>query len=63
MGDMYFIVVDIRLAVTRNSAFPSILSYQSSFSGSKFVVIGGSCCQEIRGNALVRAHRVRPSLQ
>jgi len=38
---VYFIVVDIPLALNRNSAFPGVLSYQNSFSGSKFVVIGG----------------------
>jgi len=53
---VYFIVVDIPLALNRNSAFPGVLSYQNSFSGSKFVVIGGACCQEMRSNALL--HKV-----
>ena len=34
------------------SAFPRVLSYQSSSLGSKFVVIGVVCYQEMRGNAL-----------
>lgn len=34
------------------SAFPGVSSYQSSSLGSKFVVIGVVCCQEMRGNAL-----------
>ena len=34
------------------SAFPGVLSYQSSSLGSKFVVIGVICYQEMRGNAL-----------
>jgi len=34
------------------SAFPRVLSYQNSFLGSKFVVIGVVCCQEMRRNAL-----------
>ncbi len=38
--------------LNRKFAFPRVLSYQNSFLGSKFVVIGGSCCQEMRGSAL-----------
>ena len=34
------------------SAFPRVLSYQSSSLGSKFVVIWGFDYQEMRGNAL-----------
>ncbi len=34
------------------SAFPGVSSYQSSFLGSKFVVIGVVCCQEMRRYAL-----------
>lgn len=34
------------------SAFPGVSSYQSSSLGSKFVVIGVVCYQEMRGNAL-----------
>ena len=42
------------------SAFPRVLSYQNSFLGSKFVVIGGSLCQKMRGNALF--HKVLRAL-
>ena len=42
------------------SAFPGVLSYQSSSPGSKFVVIGVVCCQEMRRNALF--HKVLPVL-
>ena len=42
------------------SAFPGVSSYQSSFPGSKFVVIGVVCCQEMRRNALF--HKVLPVL-
>ena len=42
------------------SAFPGISSYQSSSLGSKFVVIGVVCCQEMRRNALF--HKVLPVL-
>ncbi len=56
MGDVYFIVLDISSVVNRNSAFSCVLPYQNSFSGSKFVVIWGSFCQDVRGNALV--HKV-----
>ena len=38
------------------SAFPGVSSYQSSSLGSKFVVIGVVCYQEMRGNAL--SHKV-----
>ena len=34
------------------SAFPGVSSYQSSSLGSKFVVIGVVCCQEMRRYAL-----------
>ncbi len=40
------------VALNRKSAFPRVLSYQNSFLGSKFVVIGGSLCQKMRRNAL-----------
>ena len=42
------------------SAFPGVSSYQSSSLGSKFVVIGVVCCQEMRRNALF--HKVLPGL-
>ena len=42
------------------SAFPGVSSYQSSSLGSKFVVIGVVCCQEMRRNALF--HKVLPVL-
>ena len=42
------------------SAFPGVSSYQSSSPGSKFVVIGVVCCQEMRRNALF--HKVLPVL-
>ena len=34
------------------SAFPGVSSYQCSSLGSKFVVIGVVCCQEMRRYAL-----------
>ena len=37
-------------------AFPGVLSYQISFLGNKFVVIGLACYQEVRRNAL--SHKV-----
>ena len=40
------------MALNRMSAFPGVSSYQSSSLGSKFVVIGVVCCQEMRRNAL-----------
>ena len=42
------------------SAFPGVSSYQSSSLGSKFVVIGVVCCQEMRRYALF--HKVLPVL-
>ena len=42
------------------SAFPGVSSYQSSSPGSKFVVIGVVCCQEMRHYALF--HKVLPGL-
>ena len=42
------------------SAFPGVSSYQSSSLGSKFVVIGVVCCQEMRRYALF--HKVLPGL-
>ena len=41
-----------RAVLYRMSAFPGVSSYQSSSLGSKFVVIGVVCYQEMRGNAL-----------
>ena len=38
------------------SAFPGVSSYQCSSLGSKFVVIGVVCCQEMRSYALL--HKV-----
>jgi hypothetical protein len=49
-----------RAALYRMSAFPGVSSYQSSSLGSKFVVIGVVCCQEMRRNALF--HKVLPVL-
>ena len=42
------------------SAFPRVLSYQNSFLGSKFVVIGVVYCQKMRRNALF--HKVLRAL-
>jgi len=42
------------------SAFPGVSSYQSSSLGSKFVVIGVVCCQEMQRNALI--HKGLPVL-